>query len=216
MNNKTALIFGNNEYAKEIAKNIASMYERVDIFSLDNSSENSFDLSDNWKSLSESYDTDTCIAFCVLEDMAENIFLTISLRDTFKDMLIVALATDKESAHKLSLAGASRVIPLMETTANIISEMLQKPIITDVLHNIFYEKSDLQIAQINVNRYDDIELAHKHNVVVLFIIREDLSKEFIYSSKAIHHEVNKGDAFIVVGLAKDIIKFEKELGEANV
>ncbi len=217
MDKKTALIFGNNEYAKEIAKNISSIYESIDIFSLDaKDDDKSFDLSDEWSLLKNKYKMSECISFCVLEDMAENIFLTISLREAFNDIIIVAVAKDKESAHKLELAGASRVIPLTETTANIISEILEKPIITEVLHNIFYEKSALQIAQVKIDSDDDIKLASKFGLLVLFIVRENLSKEFIYSSKALHHKVQKGDSVIVVGMAIDIIDFEKELGVRDV
>ncbi|MEA1956025.1 MAG: NAD-binding protein [Campylobacterota bacterium] len=217
MNKKIALIFGNNEYSQEIAKNITTIYSDIHIFTLDDKDdENSFDLSDDWNELQSKYDMQNCISFCTLENMAENIFLTISLRDSFKDLHIVALAKDKESSHKLELAGASRVIPLIQTISNIIVEMLEKPVVTQILHNILYEKSDLQIAQIKINSYDDIELARKYNILVLFIVRKDMSKEFIYSSKAKHHEVDDGDSFIVVGLAEDIIEFEKKVGVKNV
>ncbi|MBN2781739.1 MAG: potassium transporter TrkA [Campylobacterales bacterium] len=213
---KNALIFGYNEYAKEIKKSISSIYESIEIFSLGVSDEHNFDLSDDWSFLEKRYKMEDSISFCVLEDIAENIFLTISLRDAFSNMPIVAFAKDKESAAKLELAGASRVIPLTQTTANIISEMLEKPIITDVLHNIFYEKSDLQIAQVNISSDHDLELAYSYDLLILFIVRQDLSKEFIYSSKALHHGIDKNDFIIVVGMANNIIAYEKRLGVKDV
>lgn len=214
---KNALIFGDNEYSKEIKRNIDSIYESIELFSLDaNKSEHSFDLSDDWSLLEDRYNMDECISFCVLEDIAENIFLTISLRDAFSDMPIVAFAKDKESAAKLELAGASRVIPLTQTIANIISEMLEKPIITEVLHNIFYEKSNLQIAQVKISCEAELELAYSYGLLVLFIVRDDLSKEFIYSSKALHHTIDEDGFIIVVGMARDIIEYEKKLGVKDV
>ena len=127
-----ALIFGDNDYTKEIEKNIQEHYESVNIFTLDENLPNSFDLGDDWNDLSQKFDISKSIAFCILEDMAENIFLTISLRDTFKDLTIVALAQDKESESKLTLAGATRILPTIQTTSNIIVEMLETPIITEV------------------------------------------------------------------------------------
>ena len=167
----------------------------------------SFDLSDDWGMLENRYDINECISFCILEDIAENIFLTISLRDRFKDLHIVALAKDKESAYKLDLAGASRVIPLAQTVANIIVEMLEKPRITQLLHSILYEKSNLQIEQIKIKTNDDMALADSCGVLVLFVVHDDMTKDFIYSSKVKRHDIVDGDSIIVVGETDNITDF---------
>ena len=88
MKNSVALIFGYNDYALEIAKNIAYNYNKIYIYSLQseediskNSSKfeiRSFDLSDKWDDIDNFVDIEASIAFCVLEDNAENIFLTIA------------------------------------------------------------------------------------------------------------------------------------------
>ena len=225
----SALIFGYNEYASEVAKNISHKYENITIFKQDSKSNSSelekyevefFDFSDSWDELKERHHIESSIAFCVLEDDAENIFLTISLRATFEDLTIIALSKNKESANKLTMAGANKVIPVVQTTATIIAEMLEKPIVTEVLHNILYEKSNLKIAQVKVssdgcfdNKYpSDVEWSRDHGVIVLSIIHDDLSSEFIYSSKAKHHAIRKGDIFLVVGYDEDIKEFEKSMG----
>lgn len=230
MRKSTALLFGYNDYTMEIVKNISLYYENIEIFRLDEGSDKNiqnskykisrFDLSDDWDELKSSVNIDECTAFCVLEDTAENIFLTISLREAFRELSIVALAEDKESSDKLSLAGASRVIPTIQTTANMIVEMLEKPIITQVLHNILYEKSDLKIAQIrvdNAHKFEgaypyDIDWGAEYNVLVLSVLREDLETEFIYSSKAKHHQIKEGDVFVVVGYESDLGEFERIMG----
>ena len=218
-----ALIFGDNDYTFEINKNIISHYKNVNIFKLGEEGENSFDLSDDWDDFSNRFNMSDCVAFCILEDMAENIFLTISLRDAFDDLTIVALAQDKESADKLTLAGASRVLPTTQTTANIIVDMLEKPIITEVLHDILYEKSALQIAQIKIEDHTifdgkypaDIEWSRDHGIIVISVVHEDDSREFIYSSKAKHHIIKSGDVFVVVGYEQDIKDFEKLIGNKS-
>ena len=227
----SALIFGYNDYASQIAKNVQHKYSEITIFKLKDSVDEKlekleqfnvekFDLSDEWKEFSQTHNIQESVAFCVLEDDAENIFLTISLRAEFKDLNIIAMSKNKESANKLSMAGANKVIPLVQTTASIISDMLDKPIVTEILHNILYEKSDLKVAQIEIKEHEcfegkypsDIEWSRSHGIIVLSVTHEDGSSEFIYSSKAKHHAIKKGDVFVVVGYDKDIKDFEELIG----
>ncbi|MEN8302436.1 MAG: NAD-binding protein [Campylobacterota bacterium] len=226
---RSALIFGYNDYSAQIAKNISHKYEEISIFKLDSDESRSdldefsvemFDFSDEWADLSVIHDIKNSIAFCVLEDDAENIFLTISLRAAFEDLTIIALSKNKESANKLSMAGANKVIPLVQTTATMISDILDKPIVTEVLHSILYEQSDLKVSQIEIKDSScfgdkfpsDIEWSREHGIIVLSVLHEDGSSEFIFSSKAKHHEMKKGDVFVVVGYETDIKEFEKLIG----
>lgn len=233
MDEGSALIFGHNEYGLEIAKNVSHKYKDVIIFSLDDTSftigknqdfkTEKFTLNDDWDSLSKNYNLEHSIVFCALNDEAQNIFLTISLRSTFRNLYIIALANNEEDTNKIRMAGASKVIPLVETTAGIITDMLEKPIITKVLHSILYEDSDLKIEQIPVvnakyfeGKYPaDIEWSRDHGVIVLSIIHEDNSSEFIYSTKTKHHFIKKGDMFIAVGFGADLKEFEKLLGKES-
>jgi len=229
MSVSSALIFGNNEYGLEIAKNVTHRYSHITIFSLADIDISSicdfkiehFDLSDDWDILREKHDLDKSIIFCALNDEAKNIFLTISLRAAFSDITIIAMANNNEDANKLKMAGATKVIPIVETTANIITDMLKKPIITEVLHNILYQDSALKIIQAevkNVERFNeqypaDIEWSRDHGVLVLSIIHEDMSQEFIYSSKAKHNLIKNGDIFIAVGYEEDLKEFKKFIGD---
>ncbi len=225
----SALIFGYNDYASQIAKNVLYKYSEISIFKMDSSAKKmelerfnieTFDLSDEWSDLKEKHDIQKSVAFCVLEDEAENIFLTLSLRAEFEELTIIALSTNKESTLKLTMAGANKVIPLVQTTASMIVEMLDKPIVREVLHNILYEKSDLKVAQIEIQEHDffdgkypsDVEWSRDHGIIVLSIIHENGKSEFIHASKEKHHIITKGDVFVVVGYEKDIKDFEKLIG----
>ncbi len=229
MKKSAVLIFGYNDYGLEIAKNVTHRYKDVTVFSLDEIDASSndmdievqkFDLSDDWDDIQNEYDFEKSIIFCVLMDEAQNIFLTLALRSVFKNISIIALANNNEDANKLKMAGASKVIPIVETTANIITDMLKKPIITEVLHDILYEDSDLKIEQIKVENKDcfngkypaDIEWSRDHGIIVLSVIHEDMSGEFIYSSKAKHNYIKKGDIFVAVGYEMDLKEFKKLVG----
>jgi len=227
MTSTTALIFGNNKYANEILSNVKDKYQSVKIYSLkgedmydEEQKIEYFDLSDEWMEIKEYVDTENSIAFCVLEDTAENIFLTISLRENFSDLIIMAIASNKESANKLKMAGANKVIPLVETTADIITNMLEKPISNKILNDILYGESDLKIAQIKISEdshvkdehVSSIDWSRYNGIIILSIMHEDMKSDFIYSSRAKHHVINSGDILVVVGYENDIQEFEKKIG----
>jgi len=227
MAKSTALIFGYNNYAQEIVANVKEEYETIRIFSLlEEDLQNSeydielFDLSDEWTEVHKHVDLHNSMAFCVLEDTAENIFLTISLRANFKDLKIIALASNEESANKLKMAGADKVIPLVETTSDIITNMVQKPISSKVLHTILYEESALKIAQIKISKEShfkdeqltSIDWTRYNGIIVLSVMHENKKSEFIYSSKAKRHVIKEGDILVVVGYEADIAEFENKIG----
>ncbi len=230
METKDVLVFGYNEYGLEIAKNVRYKYSKITVFTLEESSQvdddidfqlEKFDISDDWDELRQKHDLDNAIIFCSLKDEAQNIFLTISLRSAFPDVTIIALAKNNEDSNKLHMAGATKVIPIVETTANIITDMLKKPIVTSVLHDILYEDSNLRIMQVEVHNTEcfggeypsDINWSRDHGVLVLSIIRTDGTSEFVYSSRAKHNKIDNGDIFIVVGYEADIKEFKKFIGE---
>lgn len=90
MNSKSAVVFGFNEYAKQIALQIASEYDSFAVFVRNEAEQTAaraagfnaelFDLSEDWKLIEERFDTDNLMVFCALDNDAENVFLTISLR----------------------------------------------------------------------------------------------------------------------------------------
>lgn len=225
---KTALIFGTNRYAIEIANSVSEKY-KIEFFVMDDNEEihfegeytkNVFDLSDEWYNTEKFENSANTIAFCVLDQESENVFLVISLRSKFDSLPIVAIAKNKESVEKLRMAGANKVIPIEQTTAEIISDIIHNPITSKVLHEILYDKSDLKLAQIEVENAEifggeypaDIDWSRYKGVVVLSIMHQDFSTEFIYSSKSKRHTLKNGDMIIVVGYEPDIVEFEKLVG----
>jgi Trk K+ transport system NAD-binding subunit len=228
MQDKVALVFGHNKYASEIREHVSHKYAKVRMFTEDIDDVHHkereqfelFDLSDDWSSIGDSIDVAKSIAFCVLEDNAENIFLTISLRAYFQDLTIIAIASNKENADKLSMAGATRVIPVVETTADIIANILQLPISNKVLHSILFEENDLKIAQIKITKectikdeqIVDIDWTRYQGIIVLSLMHADMKSEFIYASKIKHHILKEGDMLVVVGYLNDIDEFKKFIG----
>jgi len=227
MNNSRVVIFGFNKYALEIVQNVSKEFEHVDVYALepDDSIEApfevlSFDLSDDWSDLEKRIDIQSSIVFCVLEESAQNIFLTISLRAHFENLFIIAIASDQESANKLKMAGADKVIAIVESTADMIADILEKPISSRVLENIMYGESALKIEQVKIKNVDyfqnrpiaDIDWGRDRGIIILSLMHADMSHEFIYASKIKNRVVLEGDTLVVAGYQRDIEDFKKKIG----
>jgi len=233
MSFRSAIVFGYNEYAKQIAQKVSQEYEAFIVFVLDEVSRSEaikdgfrseiFDLSDDWKSIEDCCHSEGLITFCALDNDAENVFLTISLRASFDNITIIALAGDQESAAKLKSAGADKVMPILQITANIITEMLEKPTVTGVLHDLLYENSTLKIVQITVpensfiiGKYlHEIEWRELYDIVVLAIVDHELSATFSFTSKGHNHHIDPGDILVVVGYEDKINALSTAVGVVN-
>lgn len=223
------VLFGYNEFAKEIAQQIRYLYPRVVIYSLqpafvedaqaDGFESHLADLEDNWDELL-SYDLSTTRFICALEKEAENVFLTISLRDRFPDAVLIALATTQENANKLRLAGANKVIAELQTTSNLIIELLEKPIITRLLNELMDTQMDLKVAQILLDgrsrvvgrHINEVLEGELHHVLLLAVVDQRMGESFIFTAKGHNHMLDPGDVLVVIGYDKDIKAFEKEIG----
>lgn len=229
MKNTNAIVFGANEYALQIVKQLQNVCKYVQLYVLKEEEymlhkENGlnvefFDLSDNWDDLALKFNLDESLIFCALNDDAENIFLTISLRASFESARIIALSRDSESANKLKMAGASKVIPMIQTTANVILDILEKPIITNVLHKILYEEGDLKMAEIVISpdatvigkNVSDIIWQEEHKLIVLAYLTQEYETHFIYTSQN-HHILQVNDILVVIGYQKDITALQQKIG----
>lgn len=230
MSSKSAIVFGFNEYAKQIALQIAPEYTSFSVFVRNDAEQTAaraagfsaelFDLSEDWKLIEERFDTKNLMVFCALDDDAENVFLTISLRSIFEELPIIALAGDQESAAKMKSAGANKVMPMLQITANVITEMLEKPTVTEVLHDILYEQSFLKIAQIVVpegsflvgKHLHDIDLGEEFDVLVLAIVDHQMSATFSFTSRGHNHHIDPDDILVVVGYEDHIAALSEALG----
>ncbi len=227
---KRALVFGENEYARQIARQLKETNVEVTLYVSDASKlhlmhkegfdSDTFDFGDDWDDLVEKHDFNDLVIFSALDDDAQNIFLTISLRASFEQVYIIALAKNQESANKLKMAGADKVLPIMQMTANLIVELLEKPIVTDLLHEILYEREKLEIAQVTVGddspligkRMHDIDWKRQYDIIVLAIVDMELHNSFIFTSRGYNHHIDPDDILIIIGYDAQIAHFKETIG----
>ena len=109
-----------------------------------------------------------------------------------------------------------------QITAGIITEMLEKPTVQGVLHDILYENSPLKIVQLEVPEGSfligkylyDIDWGGEYDVLVLAIVDHELSATFSFTSKGHNHHIDAGDLLIVVGYEDKIAALSEEIGRA--
>ena len=226
---KEIIVFGYNEYAKEIAANFVLDKFHVHLYVID---EDSFsdakndglkvelvELDDDWLDIGNNFDVNEVICFCALDDDAQNVFLTISLRAEYESIHIISLATSKDSADKLRLAGANKAIPKLETTANVIVESLEKPAVVEVMNDILYRNKDLKLAEYIISEgsvlegslLHEIELHKQYNIIILAMAEKELEAEFTFAAHEREHKIDAGDILVVMGRENDLSNFEKHI-----
>jgi len=231
---ESVIIFGYNDFSKEIALQIENSYEYIHIFTLtkdenekaihDGFNSSIFDLSDDWDELVKIEDISKVLAYCSLQNDEQNTFLTISLNATFPELFIVALANDFESANKLKIAGASKVLSIVQTTSDMISDYLEKPTLNTVLQNILYKDSELKLSQVTINKdasligteLHQIDWKKHYNILILSVTNNRLDFKYIFTAKGHHHKIIAGDILVIIGYTKEIEKFKQEVNHCEI
>ncbi|MEA1917310.1 MAG: NAD-binding protein [Campylobacterota bacterium] len=226
---KNALIFGYNEYSKEIAQSISTQYENIIFFvqkleiqtkaAQDGYKVEIFELDDDWSQIDKKFNINECNIFCTLDDDSQNVFLTISLRSAYEDANIISLARSSESVSKLNLAGASKVMPILDTATNVITNLLEHPISSEILNNILYSESNLQLIEVKIKKdshfigtnINAVDWSKKYGVIVIAFYTKKHKVSFIYNSKVQHHKIESDDIFIVVGYKEDLLNFKNSV-----
>jgi len=221
-------IFGYGEFAKEIVVQVKEAYRSVAVYTLDESSLDEvsksgveahlFDLGDNWDEFSELKMEET-LFICALDDDASNVFLTISLRDQFPDARLIAIASTNEHAAKLRLAGAHKVISKLQATADIVIEMLEKPVVTHVMHDILNEDTALKTMQVSLlpgsrllgKDLNEVAIEAEKRVIVLAVVTPSLETLFVFTAKGYRHRLEEGDILVIIGYDEDIEDFKRSV-----
>lgn len=212
---KQLIVFGFGDYGEEIAKSLRSIYNEIIIFDqfdrhLTKAKEEGFtktfkvNVHDDY-SFKHLDIQENAIVFCAFDDESFNTFLTLSLRADFEGLNIIAIGQTKESMHKLKMAGASKVIIIEETGANIIYNMLINPLVSSFLEQMLSIDHDLNIAELVIKKDSDLigkrlkELISWPDVIILGLIDKEISDDFIFAHSGYNHKIDQGDALILLG-----------------
>ncbi len=163
--------------------------------------------------------TDVCTVFCFYPRDFDNVFLTISARAIDKNINIIAIVDDPESAEKLLAAGANKIIDPYEICGRKTHEMLTKPDITNILDHTVFGRYDLNMAQIEIPRgsclentkTSDLKLSQRHNLILIGVVDRELGDQLHFAIGEKEHRLDAGDVLVVMGPAREIKAFKKEV-----
>jgi len=155
--------------------------------------------------------------FCMGDDKNTNLFITLSVRNLNKEIKIISISSTKEDNKTLILAGADKTINPYEIGALRIFRSLHKPLILEVLDNILFSKSDIEIAEITIKKgtifdgvfLNDLKIVDKQNIIILGITDKEISDEFIFFSTGINHKIDAGDVLVLLGHPHELKTFKK-------
>jgi voltage-gated potassium channel len=157
--------------------------------------------------------------FCLGKDKNTNLFITLSVRNINKKLRIISVSHSKQDNKTMLLAGATKTINPYEIGALRIFRLLHKPTILSVLDNILFNQSDIEVAEIIINKgsvfdgvyLDELKLVDRQKVIILGIQDKEISDDFIFFSTGINHKIDEGDTLVVLGHKNDLIDFKKSV-----
>jgi len=152
---------------------------------------------------------------CVMDDHYLNVFLTLSLHELFPKAIVVALSDSPHTTQKLKMAGASKIIDLYQVSANRIHNILHKPVATKLVERLLSSDEDFSFKEMKIPKgssldgvmVDDFDFT-RHGVILVGMIDERLSNQFIFITSGLENRFDVGDTIVCIGYNKDLEKFE--------
>jgi voltage-gated potassium channel len=163
--------------------------------------------------------TEVDILFCFYQRDSDNVFLTISARSIDKNLTIIAIVDDPESAEKLLAAGADKIIDPYEICGRKTHDMLTRPDITAILDETVFGQHDLNIAQIEIpegsclenTNTSNLKLNEKHNLILIGVVDRESGDALHFAIGEQEYSLNAGDVLVVLGPSREIRSFKEEV-----
>lgn len=228
MNKNKIVIYSFSQIAQKIAKTLQNKQYHITIVEeneeLYQKAKNlgyevkNLSLMDDENIISVGLENDNIKAFfCLGDDKNTNLFITLSVRNINKKIKIISVSATKEDNKTLLLAGANKTINPYEIGALRIFRSLHKPLILNVLDDILFSTSDIEIEEITIQKgcifdgiyLNDLKLIDKKNIIILGITDKELSDNFIFFSTGINHKIDEGDVLVVLGRSNDLLEFKE-------
>jgi voltage-gated potassium channel len=219
-------IFGFNKFGEKIAFTLKRQNVLIVVFNdkeKEKASEQLFDV----VKLNEISDSELRrieeinYAICALDDEEKNLFLVLSLRESFPNLNIVAKANAKENEYKYKLAGANKILNPYEIIANRIMTILKKPLTLKVIEEIVFSDNELSFSEIEIPENSFLEgkaiknvykkIQSIYNILIIGVVDKEISDDVIFVTRGINHILNYKDILVVVGDIDEIERFKNDL-----
>jgi len=163
------------------------------------------------------------IIFCFFTADSDNVFLTISARAMAKDLTIIAVIDDPDSADKLLAAGANKIINPHEICGRKVHEILTQGDISMILDNTVFGQHDLNMAQIEIpsssylenQLVSSLKLNISYNLILLGVVNRKKPNDLQLAIDGHVQPLVAGDMLIVLGSRENIQVFKDKVGRVN-
>jgi len=161
--------------------------------------------------------------FCVSDDKNINLFVTLSVRNLYKELKIISVSFATQDNKTMLLAGANKVINPYEIGALRIFRLLNKPYILNILDNILFSESNIEVSELTIQKnsildgiyLNDTDMIEKNNLILLGILDKEIKDKFIFYSNGINHKIDEGDTIVLLGKNSDLKNFILLLNNYN-
>jgi len=178
-------------------------------------------LMDDKNILSLKMNNDIRAFFCVSDNKNNNLFVTLSVRNLNPNLKIISVSFATQDNKTMLLAGANKIINPYEIGALRIFRLLHKPYILDILDNILFSESNIEVSEITIQKntildgvyLKDTNMIEEHNLILLGIQDKEIQDKFIFYSSGINHKIDCGDTIVLLGKYKDLQNFTLSLNK---
>ncbi len=163
--------------------------------------------------------------FCLFEETASNLFLTLSARALAPDLAIITICDSPASSSKLVAAGANKTIDPFLLTARWVHNLIRRPLIVETLYEVLFGVADLEVSEITVadgaylagKRLGDLK-PRRHDILILGVIDRQRGAELLLRTNAPSYALTAGDVLVVIGPRREIegLRNESDLGPDTV
>ena len=169
---------------------------------------------------------------CVTNDDVKNVFITVSARRMNPGLRIIAVASSRDVARKLTLAGANHVILPSAIVGQMAAEYVGRPVAFEAIYNILRGEREVALEAVRVEKDTPVcgrtiaEVDFARRKLLLFGVitaREwgldevqnlyPLEDEFCFLFKpGPDFRLALGDVLVVFGYELSLVHFRRELG----
>lgn len=146
-----------------------------------------------------------------LSSDADNVFVTLSAKTINPHIFVVARGEDEESARKLKLAGADRVVSPYSIGGRKMASLLLKPFVSDYLDTVTHgKKLEFELEELPIDRGSGLvgksigqaKIRDATGALILAIHRDGQINRSPAASEVIH----EGDVLLAIGTDEQLTK----------
>jgi voltage-gated potassium channel len=152
---------------------------------------------------------------------ADNVYITLSARAVRPDLLIVARASDRDAAKKLTIAGADRVVQPYDAAGRVMANLVLKPQVSafvDVVttatgDDLRFEELEIPAAcEVAGRTIGELRIRGRTGAVIVAIRKRDGHFETTPNPDT---ALNEGDVLIAAGTDEELRALDQLFGAAE-